>query len=74
MKQIKASYRSLFGQDLAEDVWGESSGESEEILVHLAAGNRDGSDTTDTKRAKREARLLINVRTIVMSHCYLLFM
>ena len=52
----------MFDRDLVEDIKSENSGDFGRMLVSLASGGRDNSQTANLDLAIKEANLLYEVR------------
>lgn len=53
----------MFDRDLVEDIKSEQSGDLGRLLVSLASGGRDNSQTANIDLAVKEANLLYEVNT-----------
>ena len=54
----------MFDRDLVEDIKSEQSGDLGRLLVSLASGGRDNSQTVDIQLARKEAQELYDVRLL----------
>jgi hypothetical protein len=53
----------VFDRDLVEDIQSEQSGDLGRLLVSLASGGRDNSQSVDIQLARKEAQELYDVKS-----------
>lgn len=58
IQHLSQTYKKMFDRDLVEDIKSEQSGDLGRLLVSLASGGRDNSQTANIDLAVKEANLL----------------
>ncbi|GAB1606567.1 annexin A6-like [Argonauta hians] len=58
LRQVKEEYKTLFKNNLEDDITGDTSGHFQKLLISLLQANRDESKSFDRNKAKQEAQEL----------------
>lgn len=59
IRELKQTYKQMFGKDLESDLVGDTSGPFQKLLVSLCTAGRDESGRTDPLKANQDARTLL---------------